>query len=88
MSTLSKKVIDSQQIQQTEQVLYDYFLECVKKDSPEQVIEEFRGLFILAKGCKDINVYLALEKIVKSVKSKEATEQFNFFLNQSKYLTI
>lgn len=88
MSTVSKKGIDSQQIQQAEQILYDYFLECVKKNSPEQVIEEFRDLFIQAKGCKDINVYLALEKIVKSVKSKEATEQFNFFLNRCCYILI
>jgi hypothetical protein len=85
MSTLSKKNSDSQQIQQAEQVLYDYFLECVQKESPEHLLDEFRDLFVHNKGCKDGRIYSALEIVVKA---KGAEERFNFFFNRCCYILI
>lgn len=85
MSTLSRKTVDSQQIQQAEQVLYDYFLECVQTVSPEQLLEDFRRLFVHGQGCNDPRVYSALELIVKA---KGAEERFNFFFNRCCYILI
>jgi hypothetical protein len=85
MSTLSRKNSDSQQIQQAEQVLYDYFLESVQTESPERLLEEFRSLFVHGQGCRDSRVYSALEIIVKS---KGAEDRFNLFFNRCCYILI
>ncbi|AFY79329.1 hypothetical protein Ple7327_4199 [Pleurocapsa sp. PCC 7327] len=85
MSTLSRKNSDSQQIQQAEQVLYDYLLACVQTESPERLLEEFRSLFVHGQGCRDSRVYSALEIIVKS---KGAEARFNLFFNRCCYILI
>jgi hypothetical protein len=85
MSTLSRKNGDSQQVQQAEQVLYDYLLKCVREKSPEQVLDEFRCLFVHGKGCNEPSIYCALEIIVKS---KTVEERFNFFFNRCCYILI
>jgi hypothetical protein len=85
MSTLSRKTRDSQQIQQAEQVLYDYLLQSVETESADRLLEDFRRLFIEGRGCKDASIYAALEKVVKS---KGVEERFNFFFNRCCYILV
>lgn len=85
MNAISKKNNDSEQIQQAEQIVYNYLLESVQTRSPEQVLERFRQLFVEAKGGSDPRIYSALEKIVKS---KRAEQHFNFFFNRCFYIPI
>ncbi|MGK7929980.1 MAG: hypothetical protein AB4041_00910 [Microcystaceae cyanobacterium] len=68
-----------------EQVIYDYFLEAVQTNSPEQLIEDFRRLFIEGRGFKKSQVYTAVERIVKS---KESEYNFNYFFNRCCHILI
>ncbi|GBF82588.1 hypothetical protein [Aphanothece sacrum] len=74
-----------QQSSSEEQVLYDYLLEQVKTDSPSQLIEDFRYLFVEGRGFRDVQVYAALEKIVKR---KNIEYQFNYFFNRCCHILI
>jgi hypothetical protein len=85
MNGLSRKTIDRQQIQQAEQIIYDYLLESVQRQSPEQVLDIFRRLFIEGRSTGEASVYFALEKIVKS---RDTQENFNFFFNRGCYIII
>lgn len=49
-----------QQGSQEEQVIYDYFLQHIRTDTPGQLVEDFRRLFIEGRGFRDIEVYTAL----------------------------
>lgn len=85
MNAIPKKNNDSEQIQQAEQIIYNYLLESVQTQSPEQVLKTFRHLFVDARGGNDPHIYSALEKIVKS---KRAEQYFNFFINRCVYIAI
>jgi hypothetical protein len=85
MNGLSRKTIDRQQIQQAEQIIYDYLLQSVQSQSSEQVLDIFRRLFIEGRSTEDASVYFALEKIVKS---KDTQENFNYFFNRCCYIVI
>ena len=54
-----------QQGSQEEQIIYDYLLKNVRRDTPGQLIEDFRRLFVEARGFRHPQLYVALEKIVK-----------------------
>jgi len=85
MNAITKKNNDSEQIQQAEQIIYNYLLESVQTQSPEQALNIFRQLFVDAKGGNDPRIYSALEKIVKS---KRGEQYFNFFINRCFYIAI
>ncbi len=86
MNTLSHfQGFDKCQGSYEEQVLYDYFLQRVRKDSPEQLIEYFRSLFIQGRGFRQAEVYIALETIVKS---KNIEYRFNYFFNRCCHILI
>ncbi|MGB5593647.1 MAG: hypothetical protein WBM62_06395, partial [Crocosphaera sp.] len=68
-----------------EQVIYDYLLQHVKTDAPGQLIEDFRRLFVEARGFRVPQLYVALEKIVKR---KNVEYQFNYFFNRCCHILI
>ncbi|MDJ0846355.1 hypothetical protein [Crocosphaera sp.] len=74
-----------QQGSQEEQLLYDYLLQHVRTDAPGQLVEDFRRLFIEARGFRDPQLYTALEKIVKR---KNNEHQFNYFFNRCCHILI
>lgn len=68
-----------------EQVIYDYLLQQVRTDAPGQLIEDFRRLFVEARGFRVPQLYVALEKIVKR---KNVEYQFNYFFNRCCHILI
>ena len=54
------------QTREEEQLLYDYWLDRARTDSPEQLIEDFCRLFIEGGGYREAPIYLALERLVKA----------------------
>lgn len=68
-----------------EQVLYDYLVQHAKKDSPDELIQDFRYLFVEGRGFKDADIYIALEAVVKS---KNIEYEFNYFFNRCCHILI
>jgi hypothetical protein len=73
------------QTREEEQLLYDYLLDIVRKDSPEQVLEDFRCLFVEGRGYGRAHLLLALEKVVKA---KDAQLRFYYFFNRCCHILI
>lgn len=73
------------QARDEEQVLYDYWLGRAKTDSPEQLIEDFRRLFIEGGGYQEAPIYLALERLVKA---KDAEIGFCHFFNRCCHILV
>ncbi len=68
-----------------EEELYSHFIQCIKTESSEEIIERFRYLFIKGTGYKEHNIKLALEQIVES---KTAESDFLFILNRCCHIII
>jgi hypothetical protein len=68
-----------------EQQLYDHLIEQVEVESPSELIERIRLLFIEGSGYPDRQIAQALEKILNQ---KEVEEDFNFILNRCCYILI
>ena len=68
-----------------EQYLYDHLQECGQKESPEELLERFRCLFIKGREYQDHTVRIALVKIVNS---KQAEQEFKLILNRCFYILI
>jgi hypothetical protein len=68
-----------------EELLYDHLLECVKSQSPEQVLKRFDCLFIKAQGYDNKRVLNALAKIISS---NEAKYRFPLILNRCCHILI
>ena len=68
-----------------EQKLYAHLLGCVKSESPSELLERFRHLFIEGNKYQDKKACLALEKIIKS---KQAKQEFKFVLNRCCHILI
>ncbi|ACK70431.1 conserved hypothetical protein [Gloeothece citriformis PCC 7424] len=77
--------IDNKNIKEQEQLLYDYLLARVRNDTPDNLLEDFRELFIEGRSFKEAHVYAALESLVKA---KEAEERFNFCFNRCCHILI
>ncbi len=73
------------QVSTNEQKLYDHLLECVRTESPEQVLERFSSLFIKARGYNNQEVLNALASVVNS---KDAESRFQFVLNRCCHILI
>lgn len=83
MNYLSKP----QQTQSTvdEQFVYDHLLKCVKTQSPEQVIERFRHLFIHAKNYDDGKV---LDVLARIIGNRQAEMYFPSILNRCCHILV
>jgi len=68
-----------------EQQLYDHFLERVDVDSPEELIEGFRQLFVDGSGYSDRSIHLLLDKVVSTPGAKH---HFKFILNRCCHILI
>ncbi len=73
------------QTRQEEQQLYAHLVDCLQRESPRELLDRFRCLFIEGKGYKDTNVRLGLEKIIKS---KQAERNFKFVLSRCCHILI
>lgn len=82
MASLNDRQIETRD---EEQVLYDYWLDRVRTDSPEQLIEDFRRLFIEGRGYQEAPIYLALERLVKA---KDAEIRFYYFFNRCCHILV
>ncbi|MEL7036251.1 MAG: hypothetical protein AAFO04_11615 [Cyanobacteria bacterium J06592_8] len=68
-----------------EQQIYDHLLEQVEIETPSELIERIRLLFVEGSGYPDRQISYALEKILSH---KEVEEDFNFILNRCCYILI
>lgn len=68
-----------------EQFLYDYLLKSVQSEPPEQVLENFRSLFIEARGGREPQAYLAMERLVRD---KNIDRTFNHIFNRCCHIII
>jgi hypothetical protein len=65
--------------------LYSYFIDCVRKRSPEETLEDFRHLFIDGVSFKEPSVKEAINTIVNS---KTAEQEFKYILNRCCHILI
>ncbi|MBK1986032.1 hypothetical protein A0J48_000440 [Sphaerospermopsis aphanizomenoides BCCUSP55] len=70
---------------QEEQLIYQHLLHLVQMESPDQMIERFRSLFIERANYPEPEIIPILDKITAS---KTATEDFKFFLNRCCHILI
>ena len=82
MASLNDRQIETKD---EEQVLYDYWLDRVRTDSPEELIEDFRRLFIEGRGYQEAPIYLALERLVKA---KDAEIRFYHVFNRCCHILV
>ncbi|MEG3899469.1 MULTISPECIES: AAA-like domain-containing protein [unclassified Microcoleus] len=68
-----------------EQRLYDHILSCVETESPAQVIERFRKLFIDGMGYPDREIEATLYSIVSV---KRSDHEFKYILHRCCYIPI
>ncbi|HEY9860601.1 MAG TPA: hypothetical protein V6D16_13915 [Candidatus Obscuribacterales bacterium] len=71
-------------ISSQEQQLYNHLLQCVEVETPQQLIERFRCLFIHGRGYPDA----AIQKVVEQLATSEAEQNFPFILNRCCYICI
>ena len=60
------KVSHSQIIKKQSEIIYHHLRDCLKKDSPEIIVERFRYLFIKGSGYKETEIRLALDGMIES----------------------
>ena len=68
-----------------EQQIYDHLLRCVEYETPEQLIERFRALFIDGGGYGDRDVVIALDQVVSN---RNMDEHFRFIMNRCCHILI
>lgn len=68
-----------------EQQLYEHLLACANAETPEQLLERFRLLFIDAVGYPERDITAVLDTIVNST---AAREDFRFILNRCCHILI
>ncbi|NES94285.1 MAG: hypothetical protein F6K32_03505 [Desertifilum sp. SIO1I2] len=68
-----------------EQRIYDHLLNCVQTESPAQLIDRFRALFIDGLGYPDAQAIAALNQVTAS---KFAEQDFKFVLNRCCHILI
>jgi hypothetical protein len=68
-----------------EQGLYDHLIHSVETQSPDEVIDRFRKLFIDAVGYSNLEVWKAVKEVVSA---DFVDREFKFILNRSCYILI
>jgi hypothetical protein len=81
----NRRITNHQTTLLEEQYLYDHLLDCVRTETPDQLLARFRTLFINGIGYCDHEVWQALKKIVES---PFVEKDFKFILNRSSYILI
>ncbi len=76
--------IYSQGIEQAQQRIYEFFLEIVRRKSPEKVLEDFKHLFINFSDSHNLEITQALDQILTSYDEKE----FFYTLRRCCYILI
>ncbi len=84
-TSTNRAVANSQALAAAEQILYDFLLESVQEENPEELINNFRRLFIEGRTYGDAKVFSALDLLVKS---KNIEEKFNCFFNRCCYILV
>lgn len=74
-------------LSQDEQRVYNHLLQLVQTESPSDMIERCRTLFIEGKGYPEPEILSAIDKITLS-KQAQAIEEFDFFLNRCCHILI
>jgi hypothetical protein len=82
---LSLLPLDTLPISNNEQRLYDHIVSCVDKESPTQVIERFRKLFIDGMGYPDREIEATLYSIVSV---KRSDQDFKYILHRCCYIPL
>jgi hypothetical protein len=83
VSTLTDNYL--RQSRSQEQQLYDHILDCAQSESPEQLLERFRRLFIEAKDYNDPEIWLAVSTLASA---KDAEEAFKLILNRCCHILV
>lgn len=73
-----------QELNQEKGILYEYFRHCLSHQSPQEVLDEFRCLFIEGRS-KQPSIREALEKIILS---QQGQEKFNYIINHCCHIII
>ena len=75
----------SRLISPDEQRLYDHLLQLSQIESPEQLIERFRWLFVEGVGYPDFQIQAAMDRLVTA---ETADTEFKFILNRCCHILI
>lgn len=67
------------------QLIYDHLLDCVQNETPQQVMERFRALFIMGYTYPDRAVQGALDQIVGD---RNAERNFKLFINRCCHILV
>jgi len=73
------------QNQTDEQNLYDYFLYSVQEESPKDVLQNFRTVFVEGSSLKNELIYSVLEKILKG---ENIEQNYKFILNRCCHILV
>lgn len=76
--------IYSQGIEQAQQSIYEFFLETVRCKSPDEVLEDFKNLFVSCNVSNNIEITQALDQILTAYNEKE----FFYTLKRCCYILI
>lgn len=68
-----------------EQMIYDHLLRWIDVDTPDQMLDRFRALFIEGARCTDAEISEALERVVLS---RNSQEEFRYVLNRCCHILI
>ncbi|WP_293251116.1 MULTISPECIES: AAA-like domain-containing protein [unclassified Microcoleus] len=68
-----------------EQILYDHIVSCVERESPAQVIDRFRKLFIDGMGYPDREIEATLYNIISV---KRSDREFKYIIHRCCYIPI
>ncbi|MEO6860984.1 MAG: AAA-like domain-containing protein [Microcoleus sp.] len=68
-----------------EEILYDHIISCVERESPAQVIERFRKLFIDGMGYPDREIEATLYNIISV---KRSDREFKYIIHRCCYIPI
>lgn len=68
-----------------EQLLYDHLQDWVKQESPKQMLDRFRLLFIDGEGYREREIVAALNRMTESILTEQ---EFKNFLNRCCYILI
>lgn len=67
------------------QLIYDHLLECVQRESPQQVIERFRALFLMGYTYPNRQIQEAMDRIVTGARG---ADNFRPFMNRCCHILI
>jgi hypothetical protein len=83
ISSLSER--HKTQLTVNEQHVYDHLLECVKTQSPQQVLDRFRYLFIQARNYDNPQI---LEILARIIRNKKTSDNFPAILNRCCHILV